>query len=149
MPRNVFIATWSILFLPLAFFFVFLFSAELAIGDEPILEVRPVSPGRLTQELVAFYLVILQVGPDADDLEVGVGSDDGGGELVQGTLTLILKGRYQYGWPPRPYWSRLRCFEIGKNCFMQWCSWFQTTLDGPDEKASHSPFLSLSPSVVV
>ena len=97
MPRNVFIATRSILFLPLAFFLVFLVSAELAIGDETILEVRPVSPGRLTQELVAFYLVVLQVGPDADDLEVGVGSDDGGGELVQGTLTLILKGRYQYG----------------------------------------------------
>ena len=39
--------------------------------------------------------------------------------LYQGILTLILK--YQYGWPPHLYWLGQGCFEIEKNCFMQWC----------------------------
>ena len=61
-------------------------------------------------------------------------------DLAQGTHTLILKGKYPYGWPPHPCWLGLCCFEIGEKCFIQRCSWFLTSKDKEVSHTDTSPF---------
>ena len=37
--------------------------------------------------------------------------------LNQGTLTLFWRGKYQYGWPPCPYWLGISCFKTSWEFF--------------------------------